>query len=664
MIKKITTFAKNRKKTTATAGVASLALAAVMINSLTGAAPETKYVVQTVARETVSTTISGTGQIWGETQIDVKPEASTKITSVKVKNGSFVKAGTILATLDAGDAQKTVRDASLSLRSAELAYAKLVKAPSTLTQLQTEHALEDAKSTLSNLESPSTVDVADAQVAVDTAERSLNKAERNLESVQSTNATDSVSPYTDAYGSVSSAFVNLPDVMQDLKNVLGSETHGNENIAYYKLLIDPIFTDRVEVSVTRANTSYAKAFSDYSTTSRTSDPETITALVSETLDAATNIADALDNAATMFDEMSRANYGNLAIADTIDELIPAIESDINTVKSDVSSLNNASDAITKSAVDVPNNLADAQDAVSTAQVNLAKTQQALEDLIHPSAETLRKAQAAVLEKTASLEALNSGTDPLDLESQKLSLEGKRNALADALETYSKYTVKAPMDGTVAGLTVKTGQTLGTGALLTMISNQQSAKIDVNEIDAAKISVGQKATLTFDAVDGLEVSGHVADVDIMGTVAQGVVSYGVVVILDTEDARIKPGMSSSVTIITAVSQNALTVPTSAVKTSGGSSYVEVFDPALTDTGSTSGTASKTPPIKKPVTTGLVGDTSTEILSGLNEGDQIVVRTITATTTTKTTSAAPSILGGSTGGSRGGGMPSGGPSFIGQ
>ena len=103
------------------------------------------------------------------------------------------------------------------------------------------------------------------------------------------------------------------------------------------------------------------------------------------------------------------------------------------------------------------------------------------------------------------------------------------------------------------------------------------------------------------------------------------------------------MTASVSIITAVTQDVLTVPNSAVKAQNGAYYVETL-PATATAGvgaaTTQGVVSPVPPTRTPVQTGLANDTVTEITGGLTEGDMVVTRTITATT--GTTASAPSLL----------------------
>jgi hypothetical protein len=147
--------------------------------------------------------------------------------------------------------------------------------------------------------------------------------------------------------------------------------------------------------------------------------------------------------------------------------------------------------------------------------------------------------------------------------------------------------------------------------------------------------------------------QVVEIDTVGTVSQGVVTYAVKLSFDTQDERVKSGMSVSASIVTDIKQDVLSVPASAVKSAGDVSYVEILSiPASEATQSPMGVMSDALPTQQVVEVGLSNDTVTEIVSGLKEGDTIVTRTIVAGT--QTTPTAPSLFGGggtrSTGGTR--------------
>jgi len=274
--------------------------------------------------------------------------------------------------------------------------------------------------------------------------------------------------------------------------------------------------------------------------------------------------------------------------------------------------------------------------------------------------TLVSSQNSIASSNNSLQTLLTGSDELDIRSAKLSLtQAERN--------YADYFIRAPYDGVIGKIPVSVyGQASSGTTIATIIGEQKIASISLNEVDAAKVATGQEVTITFDAIDGLNASGTVSVVDQIGSVSSGVVSYGIKILINTDDNRIKPGMSVNVTIVTKKIENVLVVPFAAIKKQGSISYVQVLDRSLLSTGTTNNATnnfSNRPstftgtgqsltistavmPTQVTVTTGQSDDTNTEITSGLEAGQLVVTKTLT---TSSGTTAAPSILN-SIGGSR--------------
>lgn len=242
-------------------------------------------------------------------------------------------------------------------------------------------------------------------------------------------------------------------------------------------------------------------------------------------------------------------------------------------------------------------------------------------------DSIDSAERSYSEKQLALSKLSQGPTALEASTAELSLKQQQ-------ESYLNYFTYAPFDGVLASLDVKKGNDVSAGATIgTFITKDKVADISLNEVDATKVKVGQKATLTFDAVDGLSITGEVVQVDLVGTVSQGVVSYNVKIGFDTDDDRVKSGMSVSAAIITDSKQDVLSVPSSAIKSDGDTSYVEILEDGATS------------PKQQIVEVGLSDDTSTEILSGLNEGQKVVTKTtvVGATTAKTTTNSATSLFG---------------------
>jgi multidrug efflux pump subunit AcrA (membrane-fusion protein) len=117
-----------------------------------------RYVMAAVTRGTLVTTVTGSGQVSGLNQIDIKPSVSGAITKVLVKQGDTVKAGTSLFNIDNQTAVKAIRDAAqsvndarLSVQSAQLSLNKLKSPPDQVSRIGAENTLNQAKRDLETL---------------------------------------------------------------------------------------------------------------------------------------------------------------------------------------------------------------------------------------------------------------------------------------------------------------------------------------------------------------------------------------------------------------------------------------------------------------------------------------------------------------------------------
>ncbi len=274
-----------------------------------------------------------------------------------------------------------------------------------------------------------------------------------------------------------------------------------------------------------------------------------------------------------------------------------------------------------------------------------------------------------LDIKAAKQAITSAE--LSVTSAETEVTSAQLAVETAQENAAKRTVTAPISGTITALGFANGDTVGSssasansgqGATGSSSSSSSTTStltitnldaftvaITLAEADISSVAVGQKAVITFDALPDLTLTGKVTSVDTVGTNSQGVVSYTVVVTPDITDSAVKGGMTASVNVITKVASDVLAVPSTAVKSQGTSKYVQILKDGT--------------PTDVTVEVGLSTDSYTEITSGLTEGEEIIVQTITAGSggTSTTTRGSGGIL--NTGGGTGG-PPSGGFTPPGQ
>lgn len=243
------------------------------------------------------------------------------------------------------------------------------------------------------------------------------------------------------------------------------------------------------------------------------------------------------------------------------------------------------------------------------------------------------AKRSLRQQTILYEDVKDGADEDELKAQEKIIKQKENALQAARDQLNEYYITAPFDGIIADLNVHEGDSIASissyGTIATIITENKIVTISLNEVDATNIKVGQKTNINFDAIDGLGVVGEVLEVDTIGTVSQGVVTYNIKIAFEAEDERVKPGMSASAIIITQAKQDVILVPVSAVKSSGSVYYVEVLEASgISSASGLSSVASNNPPRQIEVTLGLSNDDYTEILSGINEGDIVITKTISS------------------------------------
>jgi len=200
---------------------------------------------------------------------------------------------------------------------------------------------------------------------------------------------------------------------------------------------------------------------------------------------------------------------------------------------------------------------------------------------------------------------------LDIETQNLTVKQYEYNLSDAKEKLSQHYIYASFGGIITGVNIEKGDSVSSSTTIaTLTTKQKIAEITLNEVDIADVEVGQKGIITFDALDDLSITGEVSEVDIAGTVSQGVVTYDLNIAFDSEDEkRIKQGMSISAVIITKAKQNVLLVPNSAIKYQDDINYVEILsnDNAVEH---------------KQVEIGLSNDIYTEIINGIQAGDKVI------------------------------------------
>jgi HlyD family secretion protein len=321
------------------------------------------------------------------------------------------------------------------------------------------------------------------------------------------------------------------------------------------------------------------------------------------------------------------------------------------------------------------NLSQSQAAVRTAEAQLQSAQTALTDTRANNDLAVRQAQAQggdalasaqakaqqsndqaqaqvnsatvqLVNAQQSLAALQLGTTPQQVQMDQSQVQIAQINVDNAQKALTQGTLTAPSDGVVGVVNLTTGQTISNGSGSTgSASSTTTPQISVltpgafqvtgtvSDTQVNQIIVGQRALVT-PAGATQAVKGKVTQVAAVATVTSGVATFPVVVVLDGSNPALHAGVSASITVVVNQVVGVLTVPTAAVR---GSSVQMLVDGQ---------------PKTVNVSTGASDSSRTQIVSGLNPGDNVVIATVSSTVPSSTTRTNGGGLLGGGGGGRGG------------
>ena len=279
------------------------------------------------------------------------------------------------------------------------------------------------------------------------------------------------------------------------------------------------------------------------------------------------------------------------------------------------------------------NLASARAAVRSASLTVQSDEQAVQNtkLYAPQSGTVVSLSGQVGEVVSA-----SGT----------TKASSASSSSGASSTGATGTSAASRTGADASSSSGSGASTGSGsssfAVLSDLSSMQLV-VALSESEIGKVKAGQIATVTVEALEGRKLAAHVSEVALTPTSSSGAVSYDVTFQLDQMESALKVGMSATAEVVVQQAEG-LSVPSSAI--SAGSVTVERGGKQ----------------VRQAVATGLAGDASTIVSSGLKAGETVVLPSVSSTSsvTSGLTSKLGSRLGGA--GLGGGAFPGGGAAFF--
>jgi len=284
------------------------------------------------------------------------------------------------------------------------------------------------------------------------------------------------------------------------------------------------------------------------------------------------------------------------------------------------------------------------------------------------AEGLRS-QGILPEESFEQVQLSYDSSTIQIKSLREAIAQAEAALAKARDELSKTTIYAPMDGKITQLNTEVGEQVivGTtnipGSTMMVISDMSEvlAEVDVDETEVVKVKVGQPVAVTVDAVEKMDYKGCVTEIRNSATTKNDANVFGVKVLLENADDRLRPGMSAKARIEIERREKVIRVPIQAVlerspkqldeeiakaggkaKGKAGSGTAKAAEGSAAKAGTGKDEAKKDEAKKDKedetvdvvyileggkaqpvrVTTGLTDESHVEILAGLKEGQSVI------------------------------------------
>jgi multidrug efflux pump subunit AcrA (membrane-fusion protein) len=292
----------------------------------------------------------------------------------------------------------------------------------------------------------------------------------------------------------------------------------------------------------------------------------------------------------------------------------------------------------------------AQQQVASAQSKLAKAESTLDSMLSKETSTSGSGQQASTQGQVSTPSL-SGPTSAELVADQAAADAAQADVNAAQQDLAQGAIVSPIDGTIAGVNMKAGDHVGAASstenVIVVGPGGYEVTTTVPVTDIGNVKLDDAASVVPDGF-ATAFDGKVVSIGVVPTTSSSTTVYPVVIGLTGSPEGLRNGADASVTITLNQVKNVLAVPTSAVRTAGAGAFHIV----MVLSGSTTRTT--------PVQVGAVGPDLTEIKSGLQEGQQVVIADLNAPLPSNTTTR----LGGGGGGAFGGGGGAFGGATIGR
>lgn len=488
--------------------------------------------------------------------------------TLKVERGSLVQ------SVDATGKIESVQDLSLKfeipgiLSVLKVKEGEKVKAGQLLANLRLAElnaSISQAQANLNKQLAGSTPEyIAQLKASLDKAKNDLMQAQGNGADMESSKLVQNA--YDDLVANLQSVQVVLASSLTAADNILGIDnTFANDNFEIYLSLNDVNILSQAKnkyIQAKAAKNIFDPAVNIITKTSSHNDIDKVSKQAEDAMLAMKNC---------LFDVS--------AVLDKTQPLGTLTQATLDTMKTNLQTTRTTLSTKYSSITDDVHDIATARNSYMSYQILVDKAYAALKDAQNPPRE--------------------------------VDVASYRAALEQAIASRDKAIIIAPIDGIITEVNNKVGEAVNsTDSVIKLLSPHYEINVDISETDIAKIQLTDQVVITLDAFgDEIKFAGKVFNIDPAATIIQDVVYYKVKISIDDSDKAIKPGMTANVVIKTDSRDNALIIPSRAVRTNGDK-QVRILENGQ----------------EKWVTVklGMKGDEGkVEVLEGLQEGQEIIL-----------------------------------------
>ncbi len=552
-----------------------------------------------VTRGTVTAAVTATGNAESSLITPVSFVTQGVLTSVAVAPGDHVTRGQLLASIDGADARTTLRTAQAQLDGDKAALAQAASGPTdvkrqqdALAITQAQQSLDAANIAVTQAQQQLSVDQASTDTAIKNAQTKLDNDDRSTgTAVDQAKATLAADTRT--------------------QNALVSQANCNSTPTTTTTTPPP------------ANTGSSGSTSKAASATPTTTPAALSLLLGEgtTSDSVTrgSVRSISSNGGSCAAVTNAQNTRRSVLLGDQQAVTNAQQTRDATLATDRIAVTTARQDQTATLLKDNQAITTNRQQVISSQSNVTSAQLAAQADLHPETpDQIAQAQATVDGAQASVDSAQRGVVSTTLMAPQdgtvLSVAGKVG------EVSSSGGSSSSASGTSGAASTASSTSSGSsGSGFVVLANLSGLAVTANiaEADASKVQLGQAATVTFPATN-TTAAGSVTQITPQSTVTNNVVQFPVQVSLDTAPPGVNSGSTANMSITTGSKTDVLIAPSSAITTVGNRHTVVVKRNGIDAV--------------VPVQIGLVGDTTTEITSGVDAGDQLVLPTTAAASTT--------------------------------